>query len=341
MKVVWGLLALVVAILAGITLDPDRLGLADATLSFPFAQVISMRGVIMVALLIAAIFFAIIGAIRHRMLDRGRIAGALALVLLLVGIGHGAIIYDRGVANPSQLGPDRGLTQSQTGDGSITVLTYNTLGGATTPTQLVDVIVSDGVDVVVLPETSTADGEQLVALLAEQSMSFQQFDNGTSQYNPDFESTVLLISSSLGEYVQTSASNDSRSSVSAAPANGSGPQIIGAHPIAPVPALHDQWRTDIAGTYDLCQTDGSFILAGDFNSTVDHQLALGADCTDGGEEAGSAGLGSWPSGLPSLLGSPIDRVLHDGGTYRGTDARLVDVGGSDHRGLVVRLTPQS
>jgi endonuclease/exonuclease/phosphatase (EEP) superfamily protein YafD len=60
-------------------------------------------------------------------------------------------------------------------------------------------------------------------------------------------------------------------------------------------------------------------------------------CVDAAEAVGAAGLGTWPSRAPELLSAPIDHVLVDARVWRVVSVRVVRVGGSDHRGLVVGL----
>ena len=59
------------------------------------------------------------------------------------------------------------------------------------------------------------------------------------------------------------------------------------------------------------------------------------------DQAGAGALGTWPARLSELLSSPIDRVLTTTNEYRGSEATTVDLGGSDHRGVMVRLTPSA
>lgn len=338
MKYLWGLIGAALVAVAIISVRPNVFGLSAYELQFPFAQLIAMRGLLAVAFLICGLLFGIFAVIRYKAVNAGRIAASLAVVMVFVGVAHAGTVWWRGISNPDRLSTDRGVSMEGRGNGQITVLTYNTLGGATDSDQLARIIADEGVDIVVLPETSTARGNDLVDKLAQSGYSFQHFDTSTPQYNAEFESTVVLVSDALGKYRTTSVADDHRSGVSVAPVNGNGPQIFGVHPVAPDYSLMPNWRKEITQTYSLCAAKGPFILAGDFNSTVDHQLALGSKCADAGAQAAVGGLGSWPAWTPELFAAPIDRVLTDG-SYRGTEGRMVRVGGSDHRGLLVRLVP--
>jgi len=67
---------------------------------------------------------------------------------------------------------------------------------------------------------------------------------------------------------------------------------------------------------------------------------LGA-CADAGLASGNGAVGTWPTTLPALAGSPIDHVMATV-NWRVTGMRVVqdlDTGGSDHRPVVVQLDP--
>lgn len=332
MKYFWSVVAVLLAAAGAVSLKPSLLG--DHALGTPFAQIIALRGVIAVAFIAAALFLGIFSIIRYKLVNRGRIAAALAVAWLAIGVAHGAVIFDRGTNNPGTFNGDRDPN-------AITLLTYNTLGGETRPQELADLVVKEGIDVIALPETSTQRGVELVAILKEHGLDFQQFDTSTSEYEAEFTSTVLLVSTELGEYKQLPGLHQT-GSVVAEPLNGKGPQFIAVHPIAPQPGgIMEYWRAQITEVYGLCDGSRDRIILGDFNSTADHQALLNSSCTDAGNEAKVAGLGTWPIGLPALLASPIDRVLTDGGKWVGIDGALVQIGSSDHRGLMVRLAPAS
>ena len=341
MRLFWGLLALVISMVSFGTVSPGLFNLtATYALVTPFAQIVAMRGWLVVGFGVAGILFLIVAGIRGLVFRRGRIALTFSLTTFLVAGMHAAIMYSRGINETSDATSEVAFSDSTDG---ITVLQYNTLGGSVDVSVLAGLIENKGVTVVSLPETSTRTGEDLVDDLADRGLWFQQFDTGTSGYEAGYKSTILLISSSLGEYVQTdvfdSAEEPLPPAVRAVPADGDGPAFIAIHPVAPRPDRMDTWQREIRAAYGLCGTETNTIIAGDFNSTVDHEAALRLDtsCTDAAVQAGAGALGTWPARLPKLLSSPIDRVLTTTDEYRGSEATTVNLGGSDHRGVVVRL----
>lgn len=338
MKIVQGLLAALIAALAFLSLFPGVLPLeTDLRLITPFAQLVALRSWLALGFVAVGLVVGVIALLRHRIAGAGQIGAALAAVLLVVGATHAAVLVSRGISDPTG-----DTAAAQANPATVGVLTYNTLGAATSPEDLSQVIQENKVDVVVLPETSTRHGMELAALLERAGWDFQLFDTGTDPAQPEFSSTVLLVARELGEYRLGGAQLHAQSSLSVVPVDGSGPQIVAVHPMAPVLGLEPVWEWEITETYGLCsEIKNPLIIAGDFNSTADHQAALVSTCADAGQEAGIAGRGTWPVGYPSLLGSPIDRVLHNSGEFQGVAAKLIEVGKSDHRGLLVWLAPKA
>ena len=136
-------------------------------------------------------------------------------------------------------------------------------------------------------------------------------------------------------------------SIVATPQDGTGPTIIAVHSVAPTPGLLIDWNADLRWLADQCATP-NVIMAGDFNSTLDHYTDLGSspetalgDCVDAASATDNAAVGTWPAVLPALLGAPIDRVLATE-NWRVTGMRVIqshDSHGSDHRPVLAQLTP--
>lgn len=337
-SVITGIIAVAIAAIALLSVKPDFLVEATKiTLRSPVAQILAFRGWIAVGLAGLALFFVIMGAIRKAMLNRGRIAFALAFALALASLGHVGVMAMRGFA------PNASVAEKEQGD--ITVLEYNTAGGGVTMESIASVVVDNQVDVVMLTETSAEDGKKLVSLLDGDGLDFQIFTNGKSVYDTEYSSTILLVSRELGEYVADDLFVETKNEVygvMAKPASGDAPSFIAVHPVAPSQSHLRAWRVDIFEAYSTCADYENVIMAGDFNSTADHEAALhlGTQCADAGAQAEIGGLGTWPSNLPGFFSAPIDRVLTNT-SYQGVSAEIVNVGESDHRGIIVRMRPVS
>jgi endonuclease/exonuclease/phosphatase len=152
MKLTWAILASVAATAAAATVRPDVLpgGLRRLALTAPYAELVALRGWEAMLLGAAALFFLIIGIVRRVLLQRGRIAFALAAVLAVCSVFHAGILITRGFTNHGALPPDRGVTARTKGDGSVTVMQYNTEGGRVPVKALADLVERNGVDVVTL-----------------------------------------------------------------------------------------------------------------------------------------------------------------------------------------------
>ena len=305
MKLTWAILASVAATAAAATVRPDVLpgGLRRLALTAPYAELVALRGWEAMLLGAAALFFLIIGIVRRVLLQRGRIAFALAAVLAVCSVFHAGILITRGFTNHGALPPDRGVTARTKGDGSVTVMQYNTEGGRVPVKALADLVERNGVDVVTLVETSTGSSRKLAAELESRGLAFARFDNGHSRYAADWGSTVVLVSKGLGEYAERTLpraiADADLPAVAVGPVSGKGPSIVAVH--------------------------------------ADHELVLGGTaCRAAAADGGRGAVGTGPSNVSPLRGAPLDRIMSPAG-YRGDRAAIVDAGGSDHRGLIVRL----
>ncbi|MDQ0743615.1 endonuclease/exonuclease/phosphatase family metal-dependent hydrolase [Clavibacter sp. B3I6] len=114
----------------------------------------------------------------------------------------------------------------------------------------------------------------------------------------------------------------------------------------------ENWRADLAWLGQRCD-EGNVIIAGDFNATLDHMSRYGGtpterdqvtdlgQCVDAARASGNAAVGTWPTDIPALLGTPIDHIMATPG-WAVTGFRVVedrDGAGSDHRPIVAQLTP--
>ncbi|MDD9207401.1 endonuclease/exonuclease/phosphatase family protein [Georgenia sp. 10Sc9-8] len=345
MRAIGWLLVLVFGVAAVLTLNPDWLGVlrddwSDLTTTFPISQAIALRPLLFGVFAVLAVVVLVTGVFRLVRMHRGARTLTLGLVLALVALGHGWTVWDRGLDGSTGLSADDGLRSGEPGTGALTVLTYNTQGGATSPEDLADIVVENGVDVVALPEISEADAQELAGLLAHEGAAFQFFVDATGE--SDIGSTALLVEYSLGEYLQVDGPDTQLGSVRVEPADGAGPVLVAVHPVSPRERLTEQWRKDLDAVMSLCTARRipGLVLAGDFNATRDHApLQDLGSCADAAELAGAGGVSTWPVTAPTWLGSAIDHVLIDDAAFEATEAAVVETGRSDHRGVLVRLQP--
>lgn len=308
--------------------------------TYPFAQIVAARGLILSGFLIVAVIALLLLVARPL---RG--FAASVLVVALLGAGATALIGATRGFGATDLPPPT--------DDSIRVLTWNTAGEAVSAEVIAQQILEQGADIVALPETTEAVGERIAIMLREQGHPMWVHH---VQFRPDVPNapqswqTTVLVAPDLGEYsVIESARNGTSNtgsvpSVVLMPIDGSGPTIVAVHAVAPRVAEMQQWQSDLKWIADQCPA-GDFILAGDFNATVDHMSSLGVEggdmgyCRDVATRTGNGLTGTWPSSLPALAGAPIDHVMVSPNWTPTGSAVLNAAGGSDHRALVVQLEP--
>lgn len=301
-------------------------------------QVTTMRGMLAAVALLCVALFALIAV---AWVNMRRFAGAVALLLLLFAGIQFAVLSTRGGGN---------LEFAPKEPGDVTVLAWNTLGDGPDVPTTVDLILAEDADIVVLPETSEEYARAVQGQLDAVGVGMQVIP---LSYHPELtaRSTMVLIANDLGEYGRDDSrgGTDTLPSVLAVPLDGTGPTIVGAHPVAPVPGEMAGWRQGLDWLAARCAGD-NVILAGDINSTLDHYTGLDAasdasgglgGCRDGARVTGNAAVGTWPVSLPALLGAPIDHVMATA-NWEFVGFRVVtthDALGSDHRPVVAQLRP--
>jgi endonuclease/exonuclease/phosphatase (EEP) superfamily protein YafD len=331
------LLTVLFAIATAIVVWPQFFHLEQ---TYPFAQIVAARGAVLGAFLVIAVLALLL-------LLAKPLRGFAASVLIVALLGAGAT----GV-----VGMTRGFganTLPQATETSLRVLTWNTAGDAVSAEEIASQILEQGADIVALPETTEAVGEQIAVILRDQDhpmwVHHVQFKpdviNGPKSWH-----TTVLVSPDLGEYSVIESAQDGSSntgsvpSVVLMPVGGGGPTIVAVHAVAPRMEEMEQWRSDLRWVADQCP-EGNFVLAGDFNATVDHMAGLGVDggdmgyCRDAASRTGNGFSGTWPSSVPALLSTPIDHVMASPNWTPTGSALLEKAGASDHRGLVVQLEP--
>jgi len=308
--------------------------------TFPLAQIVSLRGPLVVAFALVALLALLLCLAR----TARAFAASLLLIALVAAGANAAILAMRGTG--SSVLPDKE-------DGSLRVMTWNTAGAATDPAVIARTAVAMQADIVALPETTIETGEEVAVAMREMGhrMWAHHEDFGDREDFPDWDanSTTLLISPDLGDYAvveSTSAGTTNTSevpSVVAMPIDGSGPIVVAVHAVAPRQEAMAAWRADLQWIADQCAAD-DVILAGDFNATVDHMDRLGTDgatlgrCHDAASATGSGAVGTWSTAWPPLLGTPIDHVMATD-TWTATASVVLgtlDDAGSDHRPLIVQ-----
>ncbi|MGL3149782.1 endonuclease/exonuclease/phosphatase family protein [Microbacterium sp. A82] len=305
---------------------------------YPFAQLVAVRGAVVVAFLVIAV-------VSLLLLFARPLRGFAASILIIALLGAGATA---GIGAVRGFGT--GELPEKTAD-SVRVLTWNTAGEAVSAEKIAETILSQQVDVVTLPETAESVGERIAIMLREQGrpMWVHHVQFGNVPNGPQAWETTILISPELGDYSVIASSQDGTNNTSSVPSvvimpvDGSGPTIVAVHAVAPRVEAMERWQSDLQWIADQCP-EGDFILAGDFNATLDHMAALGVDggdigyCRDAAVRTGTGFTATWPASFPELVGAPIDHVMTSR-NWNPTGSLVLDAAGSDHRALLVQLEP--
>lgn len=327
------LVVVAVAVIAVVVAWPQLFGLQLAT---GLAQAVSLRGA-GIAIAASALVLLVLVALASK--RARRFVTSLALVTLAFCLVSLAVLTSRGF----------GDTSFETkGESDVTVLAWNTLGDLPGAATIAQLALDEGAQIVSLPETTEETGIEVAELMREGGSRMWVL---TWPYDTvsKARSTTLLISPDLGEYT---FSRDERitavlPTIVAEPVDGTGPTIVAVHAVAPIQGQMRNWRADLASLAEVCQGD-NVIMAGDFNSTIDHYAGLATttgaalgNCFDAAQASGNAAVGTWPAEAPALLGAPIDHVMQTP-NWRVSGMRVIDHfddSASDHRPIVAQLSP--
>ncbi|WP_218219674.1 endonuclease/exonuclease/phosphatase family protein [Nesterenkonia sp. Act20] len=310
------------------------------------AQMVSFRGVLALVLGVLAL---IIGGLCFAV-TKLRVPLVVMLSVLLAGsIWNLGVVLDRGIAAASasdQRDTEVEDSGSDRSHASLTILAWNTQGGGASAAQIAGVIVDHGVDAAMFPETTPEVASEVAMLLADAGLeySWDVTDGGMGRGSTP---TALVVSAELGEYHHDADAGST-------PRLPSGvwrtddpalPAFVAVHAAPPLPEMMHEWRGGLSWAAHQCGPD--VVMAGDFNSTIDHWAdyretesggQLGA-CVDSAAAVGSAADGTWPTGVPSVLGAPIDHVLT--GAHWETTSFVVladeQAARSDHRPVVAEI----
>lgn len=302
---------------------PQLFGLASV---LGIAQLIAFRAVVMIALgLLALLALGIAFLLRRRAMANG-IVVCVAIALAVASLGNAVVLAGRAITGPSS-------------PGAATVVSWNTLGGGASAPAIAQLVRDTEADVVTLPETDAATAAAVVGILAEDGIAMTAHTAGRDL------PTSVLIAAALGDYRLDAGAGTTPglpSGLWRPVSDASAPVIVAAHPVPPMPGQMSQWRTGLAWVIANC-AEPNVIIGGDINATLDHLWPLPAGCADAAATAGVGAAGTWPTTVPSWLGTPIDHVLAGSG-WRVVDAAVLtgfDDAGSDHRPIVAELVRAS
>jgi endonuclease/exonuclease/phosphatase (EEP) superfamily protein YafD len=283
----------------------------------PLVQITAFRPVLAPAAAILGLLAVLVGLPR---------IGAALLAPALVAT---TVLLPRAVPDPPS------AAESTTGAGGgrkLTVLTINLKHGQADTDRLLALVSEVRPDVLALPEADSGWVPRVGPRVRALGYS------GPPEAPEPTATTVLYLHNDLGRPQLTTLIESWFGAVEAR-APGLGPvRVIGAHPPPPRPVLIPAWRAGLAPLRGWC--DGSTIVLGDLNSTLDHSRLrrMGPGCVDAAERTGEGLVATWPSTWPRWAGVQIDHVLVPP-SVRVERVTVHDLPGTDHRAVsaVLRL----
>lgn len=272
-------------------------------------------------------------------------AGALALVVLAVAaaarrwvaaVAAAAVVAAFAVVVvPRAVGSlgTASASASPSAAGELRVLTANLQYGEASPDELVELVRRLDVDVVAVQELTTGAVDSLNRAGLEDLLPYEVLAPRPGPAGAGLYARYPMRA--LPEH----APSGSFAMPAAAVRLPSGPVgVTAVHPVPPVSAdAVRRWGRGL-GSLPPAGGEGPWILAGDFNATLDHAALreiLAAGYQDAAAAVGQGFAPTWPVGLP-LPPVTIDHVLVERGCGVG-DVSVHDITGSDHRAVLAEV----
>ncbi len=297
---------------------PGHLGLWRI---YPFTQLSSMRMLTALGIGVGALCCLAWAAWRRRgTLVRPSLVTAL-VSLGCVGLVATLLVRDGALRDEASLddAPD------------VTVLSFNARD--TTASDVAEAVQESFADAVLLVEAPSEVVEEVAEILGDDTVAHTNADVATSR----FDAVGIVVHRRLGAYEPTEGPDLQLGSL-VLTGGGHGPETLSVvHPPPPVQrwAPAPRWSSQLARAVQWCEDNGG-IVGGDFNAVADHLRRSGLqECESATDALGLSARGTWPVELPSALGAGIDHQLSRPDRWLPTSARILEVGDSDHRAVVV------
>ena len=225
---------------------------------------------------------------------------------------------------------------------SLRVLTLNLLGGKADPAAVVREIERHRVDVLVLQELTSEMVDRLAEAGVDTRLPFCQLDP-----RPGPNGTGLWTRWPLAPLPPIPGLVAAAPRARIEPVPGRPVTLTGVHPRPPMRRRARRWQRELAAIRSaLAATGGQQVVAGDFNASRDHRpfrdlLDDGfLDCADAAQQRPWPAF-TWPAGgrIPPVM--RLDHVLVSQAGATVCASRIVQVPGTDHRGVlaVIELAP--
>ena len=232
-------------------------------------------------------------------------------------------------------------TSATTDDSYARVMTVNTLNGAASAKQIVEVCRAEHVEVLCLQELTDGMVADLTAAGIDEVLPYHVVSEGAS---------AISNGGRNGIWTAAPQSNVSRNllpiETSSMPAadiviGSATVRIVSVHPNSPVRGAEDLWDKGLSVIGSLSDYGHAYLILGDFNSTWDHarfRTLLGTRFADASQASGEGFHMTYPSNkiVPSLI--EIDHIVYarDSGITV-SSLKTVEIAGTDHKALIGTL----
>lgn len=226
------------------------------------------------------------------------------------------------------------------------VMTCNVYKGRADAQRIVDLVRSEGVQVLALQETTVDFVDDLEAAGVNDLLPYSERSSSDGIYGNGVWSATPL-GDTASDDIGSSASAMPAGTISVATPDGTTTPLrfVSVHTTAPRSGYWDLWRKsieEIGVVRDRLDagSNARYVLMGDFNSTYDHapfREMLGGSLFDAARQAGEGLTLTWPTDrtlLPAFCG--IDHVVVSGGIGT-SNLETREIEGSDHAALLCTL----
>ena len=261
------------------------------------------------------------------------------LALSINGWWHAGYFAGRARVSPAA---EYAVSSSATTDDSYArVMTVNTLNGAASAKQIVEVCRAEHVEVLCLQELTDGMVADLTAAGIDEVLPYHVVSEGAS---------AISNGGRNGIWTAAPQSNVSRNllpiETSSMPAadiviGSTTVRIVSVHPNSPVRGAEDLWDKGLSIIGSLSDYGHAYLILGDFNSTWDHarfRTLLGTRFADASQASGEGFHMTYPSNkiVPSLI--EIDHIVYarDSGITV-SSLKTVEIAGTDHKALIGTL----
>lgn len=296
----------------------------------PFAQLLAFPRAMGVVMILLGGLVSIVCLWRRW----SRLALVSCVVWTVAGVGF--LFAPNGI--PRQVGDQQ---QSAVMQRNLTVVTFNT-GSTLTASDFQQIIGAWDPDIIVLPETAGYELRKVMETLNYDGWLFEtREDDLPDTYAGQISPTSVVLHKRLGAAHFIQGPVTSFGTVTIEFDDASLPVIVGLHTAPPLPGLMSQWRGDINRVIEFGNsTQKPLVIAGDFNATLRHgSLATRGRLIDSQEFCSITHAGTWPTGVPDFMRSPIDHIFVTQGMVA-CSCQVKQIGRSDHLAYKTQVAVQ-